>query len=250
MDGTSILSKRVKKIITLKVLVIFSALLSLYSTSSLATQNTAKLVDKTTITVQETPWKTWRKDDYFKVSYRINNLDNLIEIKALAKFESSLAGFIYFIEDLAMTPRWLVNAKSAEIINQIAINECIFITRFERLWPFSAREMVVHSRYWQNEDLSVEIAVKDAGNNIAKNKNVIRMQVITAHWKIIPVKPNQIALTYQFKVDPKGNIPLWLAKPMTLNSIWTSLNNIKAQLPKSKYQHQTKADIQEIQHKQ
>lgn len=249
MDGTSILSKRVKKIITLKVLVVFSALLSLYSASSLATKNASKPIDNPPITAQEVPWKLWRADDYFKISYRINSLDKLTEIKALAKFESSLAGFIYFIEDLAMTPRWLDNAESAEIINQIATNECIFITRFESLWPFSAREMVVHSRYWQNEDLSIEITVKDAGDNIAKNKNVIRMQVLTAHWKIIPIKPNQIALTYQFKVDPKGNIPQWLVKQMTLNSVWTSLNNIRAQLPKSKYQHQTKANIQEIQHK-
>jgi len=207
----------------------------------IATQSTTK--------GQSTPWKIWRTNAYFTVSYRNNSVENLIEIKAQATLESSLAGFIYFIEDLTVTPRWLDNAESAEIINKIATNEYIFITRFKSLWPFSAREMVVHSRYWQNKDLSIDILLKDKGDSIAKTKNVVRMQILTGHWKIIPTKPDQIAITYQFKVDPKGNIPQWLAKPMTLNGIWTTLNNIRAQLPKSKYQHQANSNIQEMQHK-
>lgn len=249
MDRTSILSKRVKKFITLKVLIIFSALLSLYSSFNLVAQNTAEVANQTYSKVKEVSWELWRTNDYFKVSYRIDDVTSLIEIKAQATFESTLAGFLYFIEDLKMTPRWLDNAASAEIISKISSNEHIFITRFKRLWPFSAREMIVHSRYWQNQDLSIEIAVKDVGYNIAKTKDFVRMQVLHDHWKIIPTQPEQIAITYQFKVDPKGSIPQWLAKPMTLNAIWTTLHNMKEQLPKSKYQQQAKANIQEIQHK-
>jgi len=249
MDRTSILSKQVKKIITLKVLMIFSVLLSLYSIQCLAAKNTAEVADKTYSKVKQVPWELWQSDDYFHVSYRIDDVTNLIEIKAQATLESTLAGFLYFIEDLKMTPRWLDNAASAEIISKISPTETIFITRFKSLWPFSAREMIVHSRYWQNQDLSIEIAVKDFGDKIQKTKNIVRMQVLSAHWKIIPTKPEKIAITYQFIVDPKGNIPQWLAKPMTLNAIWTTLNNMKEQLPKSSYQHRTKANIKEIQGK-
>jgi len=246
MDRTSILSKRVKKFITLKVLVVFSALLSLCSISSSATQTTTKTLKQTTIPPQKVTWELWRTNDDFNVSYRISAVENLIKIKAQAKFESSLAGFIYFIEDLEMAPAWLDNVESAEIISKIATNEYIFITRFESLWPFSARDLVVHSRYWQNEDLSIEILVKDAGESIAKNKSTVRMQVLTSHWKIIPTKPKQITITYQFIIDPKGNIPQWLVKPMTLEGIWTTLNNIREQLPNSKYQLYTKENIQEL----
>ena len=248
MHRTSILSQQVKKMMTLKVRMIFSALLSLYSINSLATQNTAEIANKANDKAQEMPWKLWRTDDYFKVSYRIDSVKNLIEIKAQAELTSTLAGFLYFIEDLEMTSHWLDNAESAIMISEIATNEHIFKTRFKSIWPFSAREIVVYSRYWQNQDLSIEVSLEDYGDKVAKTDDAIRMQVLSAHWKIIPTQPERISITYQFKVDPKGNIPQWLAKPMALNSIWTTLNNMREQLPKSKFQQQIKTDIQEIQH--
>jgi hypothetical protein len=67
---------------------------------------------------------------------------------------------------------------------------------------------VAYSRYWQNEDLSIEIAVKDASNALEKTQDVIRMQLLSAHWTIVPMAVDRIVITYQFMVDPKGNLPL------------------------------------------
>ena len=193
------------------------------------------------------PWKTWRESQQLKVSYRPSGYKDLIEIKAQATLNSTLSGFIYFIEDLPNMPNWLDNAESAEILEQFTVSENIFITRFNGLWPVSAREMIVHSRYWQNDDLSLEIAVIDANDFIAKHKKTVRMKVHNAHWKLIPTSANQINISYQFIVDPKGNIPQWLTKTMTLNGIWTTLNNLQEQLPKSHWQQKKKSHIQEIQ---
>ena len=192
-------------------------------------------------------WKVWQQDSELSVLYRASQYEDVIEIKAQAKVNSSLAGFIYFIEDFKQASHWLDNVESAKCIRHISSEENVFITRFKGLWPISAREIVAHSRYWQNEDLSVEITVKDAGDTIKKNQNVIRMKVISAHWTIVPLGTGRIAITYQFMVDPKGNIPLWLTKPITLNGIWTTLHNIQNQLPKSKWQQKVKSNIQEIQ---
>tara|TARA_R110000803_G_scaffold56369_3_gene113673 strand:+ start:5073 stop:5786 length:714 start_codon:yes stop_codon:yes gene_type:complete len=236
------LSKQTKKTSAVTTLWLLTTLLSLYSVSSLAVKSTPQSMDKS----KHEAWQVWRQDAELKVSYRASQYDDLIEIKAQAQLASSLAGFIYFIEDLNQLPHWLDNAESAKVINQIALNENIFITRFKGLWPVSAREMVVYSHYWQNNDLSVEIAVKDASDSITATKNTVRMQVIKAHWQIVPTKVNQIKINYQFIVDPKGNIPQWLTKPMTLNGIWTTLNNIREQLPHSQWQQKSRIDIQEL----
>lgn len=244
MDRTSILNKQVKKTLTFKVVMILSAYFSLLSMQSLAIQSTVEAINASYSETQESPWKLWRTNDAFKVSYRINNITNLVEIKAQARFDSTLSGFLYFIEDLNLTPDWLDNASSAELIEEVSHNEHIFNIKFKSIWPFLSREMVVHSTYWQNEDLSIDILVEDA-KNISKTQNVVRMQVLSAHWKIEPIQPKQIDITYQFMIDPKGNVPQWLAKPMTLRGIWSSLQNMKEQLPKSRYQQDTKANINE-----
>tara|TARA_B110000211_G_scaffold3799_2_gene4420 strand:- start:5545 stop:6258 length:714 start_codon:yes stop_codon:yes gene_type:complete len=237
------LNKQTKKTSAATTLWLLTILFGLFSLSSLAAEKNSQNTDKS----KNEPWQVWRQDAELKVSYRTSQYNDLLEIKAQAQVASSLAGFMYFLEDLALLPVWLDNAESAKIINQITANENIFITRFKGLWPVSAREMVVHSHYWQNDNLSVEIAVKDASDSIIATKNTIRMQVLKAHWLVVPTKTSQIEISYQFIVDPKGNIPQWLTKPMTLNGIWTTLNNIREQLPNSPGQQKSRADIQEWQ---
>lgn len=237
------MNKQTKKTSAATTLWLLTILFGLFSLSSLAAENNSQSKDKS----KNEPWQVWRQDAELKVSYRTSQYNDLLEIKAQAQVASSLAGFMYFLEDLALLPVWLDNAESAKIINQITANENIFITRFKGLWPVSAREMVVHSHYWQNDNLSVEIAVKDASDSIIATKNTIRMQVLKAHWLVVPTKTSQIEISYQFIVDPKGNIPQWLTKPMTLNGIWTTLNNIREQLPNSPGQQKSRADIQEWQ---
>lgn len=237
------MNKQTKKTSAATTLWLLTILFGLFSLSSLAAEKNSQNTDKS----KNEPWQVWRQDAELKVSYRTSQYNDLLEIKAQAQVASSLAGFMYFLEDLALLPVWLDNAESAKIINQITANENIFITRFKGLWPVSAREMVVHSHYWQNDNLSVEIAVKDASDSIIATKNTIRMQVLKAHWLVVPTKTSQIEISYQFIVDPKGNIPQWLIKPMTLNGIWTTLNNIREQLPNSPGQQKSRADIQEWQ---
>lgn len=237
------MNKQTKKTSAATTLWLLTILFGLFSLSSLAAEKNSQNTDKS----KNEPWQVWRQDTELKVSYRTSQYNDLLEIKAQAQVASSLAGFMYFLEDIALLPVWLDNAESAKIINQITANENIFITRFKGLWPVSAREMVVHSHYWQNDNLSVEIAVKDASDSIIATKNTIRMQVLKAHWLVVPTKTSQIEISYQFIVDPKGNIPQWLIKPMTLNGIWTTLNNIREQLPNSPGQQKSRADIQEWQ---
>lgn len=237
------MNKQTKKTSAATTLWLLTILFGLFSLPSLAAEKNSQNTDKS----KNEPWQVWRQDAELKVSYRTSQYNDLLEIKAQAQVASSLAGFMYFLEDLALLPVWLDNAESAKIINQITANENIFITRFKGLWPVSAREMVVHSHYWQNDNLSVEIAVKDASDSIIATKNTIRMQVLKAHWLVVPTKTSQIEISYQFIVDPKGNIPQWLTKPMTLNGIWTTLNNIREQLPNSPGQQKSRADIQEWQ---
>jgi hypothetical protein len=247
MHWSSILSKQAKKIIVTLALVVFSVFLSLYSRVSFASKSNTALVSINADSTQQKPWQLWRSNEALKVSYRASEYDDLIEIKAQAQLASSLGGFIHFIEDLSNIAHWLDNAESAEIISQISNNENIFITRFKGLWPVSARDMVVHSRYWQNPDLSLEIAVTDAGETIKKTNKAIRMQVLKAHWTIVPTALGQIDISYQFIVDPAGNIPQWLTKTMTLRSIWSTLDNLSTQLPESKWQQQHRPGIKELQ---
>lgn len=260
MDKDAILSKLVKKINTMTAIFILSSIFGFYSTLSVAQPNTSKISLNSQIALPKTPdtkaihtsianspqWKVWRTNDNSTVSYRASEYKGLLEIKAQATVHSTLSGFIYFIEDLTQVNQWLDNVKSSEIIQQISATENIFITQFKGVWPISAREMLIHSRYWQNDDLSIEIVITDASNISKASNNTIRIQVHRAQWNLIPKKGGELEIIYQFVVDPKGKLPQWLVKSMTLRSIWLTLANLQKQLPLSKWQQHRKTHIKEL----
>jgi hypothetical protein len=196
-------------------------------------------------------WKTWKENKNIKVNYQQIKGSNLIEIKATLNVKSSLAGFLLFIQDTKNIKQWLDNAKSSEVLKQLAPQENIFITRFKSYWPISARYMVVNSRYWQNDDLSLEIAVKDVieKKSLEKeyiNNDMIKIEVIKAHWLIEPTSDNNINIVYNIIADPKGSIPFWLTKRVSLNSLWKTMNNMHKQLPISPWQQQSLPNIKEF----
>jgi len=190
----------------------------------------------------------------------------LVEIKATAKVNSTLAGFLLFIQQVDNTSNWLVNASTSKIIKQISVSENVFYIKFLGVWPLRPRLLVLHSAYWQNDDLSVEISLSD-DNSITDTKinkllgedmhKFLRIKTYQAHWKITPDKrntaklaeqtvPPPLLIEYTFIADGIGDSPKWLAEHLALKSIWKSMRNIKRQLPTSQWQESSIEGITEL----
>lgn len=184
----------------------------------------------------QAPWQTWKKNKTITILTRTSEHQSLPEIKATLVVNSTLSGFISFISDYEHLPNWLFNAQSAALLKQVSPQENIFITKFQSIWPVKPREMVIHSVIKQNDDYSLEIEASDASASVEVSTGFIQMQVIKAHWYIMPHSANEISITYSVIVDAKGNIPKWISKRMALKGIWATLSNIQQQLPNSKWQ--------------
>lgn len=194
-----------------------------------------------------TPWQLWRNKDEVKIEYRPVRQDQFIEIKASTTIESSLSGFLLFIEDANNIPNWLANASSSQFLKKISATENIFRTEFKGFWPIQTRDIIIHSKYRQNEDFSVDIFTLDAGDFQKPYANIIRVELISGHWLIKPIYNAipRVHVAYTFVVDAKGNIPLWLNKKLALKGIWETMQNIKQQLPKSAWQTKKHIAIKE-----
>lgn len=225
-------------------LTILSLVISLCFSSQSFAKNTSS--NFTTEPLNYSSWKTWKENKNIKVNYQQIKGSDLIEIKAQATIQSSLAGFLFFIQDTDNITQWLDNAHSSNVLKQISPQENVFITSFKSYWPITERYMVVSSRYWQNEDLSLEIEVKDINEKEYLNNEQIKIELLKAHWKITPVDRQNINIVYTIIADPKGAIPFWLTKRISLNSLWKTMNNMQKQLPLSPWQKHTIKKIKEF----
>lgn len=181
-------------------------------------------------------WKTWRTHNNMSLHFVEDIESTFIKVKATLKVKSTLSGFLLFIQDTDNISNWLDNAEKTNVIKQIASNENIFSTYFSAVWPFEQRDIVVQTRYWQNDDLTIEISVNDASSEIMPHKGYIRMNMLYAHWKIKPLDDGNIYIEHQLLVDPKGSMPNWLANNITLRSMWKTMLNIQMLLPDSSWQ--------------
>jgi len=194
------------------------------------------------------PWTLWKKESSTAIYYRKVPDSDLIEIEAKVRLTSSLSGFLFFLQDTDNIPNWLDNAKKSKILDIIDANNLIFKTKFYGFWPIKSREMIIKSRQWQNDDLSIEILIENALNYPASD-NTILVDVISAHWLITPNSEKEINVTYTFIVDAKGSLPMWLVNRVALKSIWKTLVNIKDQLPHSRWQSSKLELIKEMNEK-
>jgi hypothetical protein len=184
-------------------------------------------------------WKTWKQNNNIHVTYHKSKNSPLIEIKVNATMQSSLSGFLLFIQDTKNMPIWLNNAESSQVLEHISAQENIFVVNFKSFWPVSERYMIINSSHWQNDDLSVEIEVENVNDETYFQNDMIKIEVLKAHWLIEPADNGNINVTYTVIADPKGIIPHWIVKRISLNSLWKTMNNMYEQLPLSNWQTHT-----------
>jgi len=195
-------------------------------------------------------WTAWKDNENTSIHYRNTQNDKLIEIKAQITVKSSIAGFILFLQDTQIVHQWLDNAKSSKTLEQSSLNKNVFITYFNGFWPVQPRYMLLASTYKQRADLSVEIQVQNIESNsypqIHQLKSQIKIEVLAAQWEIVPNKDNTLTVEYTFTADPKGNLPFWLMKRLSLKGIEKTMRNINEQLPSSKWQLHHLPNIKEL----
>ena len=205
---------------------------------------------KATSLTPELPWKEWKQSKNLSVSSRVSTIDNLTEIKVTAIVNSSLSGFLLFIEDVSNTPTWLTKASSSKIVKIISPTEHIFTVNFSAIWPLKPRHLQLHSKYWQNNDLSIEIQLKDDFSLDLEHKDAVRVKFYQGRWLLTPVltnkKQKQLSIEYTFTADNGGEMPKWLADQLTLKFILKSMKNMSLQLPQSKWQLKTIPGITEL----
>jgi hypothetical protein len=209
----------------------------------------AHIVKAASVT-SELPWTQWKKSTNLSVSSRVSTIDKLTEIKTTAIVNSSLSGFLLFIEDVNNTSAWLTNATSSKIVKQLSATDHIFTVNFSAIWPLKPRHLQLHSHYWQNDDLSVEIKLKDDFSIDIEHSDAVRIKFYEGHWLLTPIINNkrqkQLIIEYRFIADNGGEMPKWFADQLALKSILKSMKQMSQQLPQSKWQQQTKPGIIEL----
>jgi hypothetical protein len=85
------------------------------------------------------------------------------------------------------------------------------------------------------EEDKISIKIDDVGQQYPSQSNTVRMTNIHGEWKVIKLANNFIEISYQGTGNASGNIPIWLANKVLIDSTYATFVNLSEILKDEKY---------------
>jgi len=106
---------------------------------------------------------------------------------------------------------WVYSTKSSKVLKRVSDAEVICYSEKTMPWPVSNRDVVLQFRVAVDAATGVLTA---RGNTVqwpvAEKDGVVRVPQATVAWRATPASPTTIAIEYEARIDPGGDVPAWV----------------------------------------
>jgi hypothetical protein len=157
------------------------------------------------------------------------------EIWAKTVVKASPSSLLRLLNDLRQAPQWIDNCLDVRLLKGGDSNINIVQSTFSAPWPMQNRDMVTQSITHIKGD-SIVINIQDLGQQYPKQKNTVRMTNIQGQWTVTKIAPDLIEISYQGTGNASGNVPLWLANKVLVDSTYQTFLQLSDIISHDKYQ--------------
>lgn len=179
------------------------------------------------------PWKFRHEKNGVKVFTRRDSATGILELKLRTEVKAPLHAVVALANDVPNLKNWAYRLDESYLIKKISDTEGYMYMRTDFPYPFSDRDMVIHYVIKQDPvTLQVTSTSKSAYQLLPEKKGIIRIKLIETKWTYTPLANGLVALEYQLKSDPAGNIPKWLINLAADDGPVKSILGLKEQLPR------------------
>ncbi len=164
---------------------------------------------KTEVTV-DLDWVLRHEKGVLKVYTRQNPDSGIQEVRITTRMNTPLAGFLSALSDVSAYQSWVYKCSEARLLETVNEQEFYYYSKTDLPFPVSDRDLVVHSRQWQDENGVIHSISNARPDYLPAQKSVVRIRSFRSYWKIQSSGADQVAIDYEIKTNPGGNIPAWI----------------------------------------
>jgi hypothetical protein len=187
--------------------------------------------------ISQKDWELVKSKDDIYIYKRGVEGSSLKELKVVSNFQSSLSGFVSFVQDVPAQTSYMYNCSHARVLKEINNKELIFYQQIKAPWPFSDRDGIYHQVIEQNANTRVvTIRCAAIGNYLPVSKNFIRITRMNSSWTIKPNQNGTVNAEYIFFGDPGGTLPIWLINMFIAEAPYKTQVKIHELITQKKYQ--------------
>ncbi len=181
-------------------------------------------------------WEKVKVKNGIVVYVRENSLSDVNEVRAEATVNATLSAVVYLIKHVEKQPDWAYATKEARVIKKINNYRWLIYTRTDAPWPVDDRDCVSDITMKQFSDSSIFIKTINVDTVLDEVENVVRIPMVKASWRLIPVDANTTKVRFQILVDLGGSVPAWVVNLFIENGPYNTMANFKEEVAKKKYQ--------------
>lgn len=185
-------------------------------------------------------WQLEKTKDTVQVYSRDNsnqhNNTAYKEILAITSVKASPSALLNLLNDIERAPQWIDSCISVVLLSGKDDKYKLVLSTFSAPWPLNNREMLTKS-LTTIQDQQIIIDIMDAGQTLPLQKNTVRMTEIQGQWTIKILEEGVIEIRYQGSGNPAGNIPMWLANKVLIDSTFNTFTKLSRLVTEDIYQH-------------
>ncbi len=140
------------------------------------------------------------------------------EFRGIVDIKTSLSALCSVMNSFSDYPCWYYKCILGQDVKKLNDKEGYVYLIYQIPWPYNDRDLIVRYELTQREDRTVFIDIKgnpeELKNNpefISEKKGLIRIYKASGRWRFAPKKDGFIEVEYQLYMEPRGNLPAWLA---------------------------------------
>ncbi len=156
------------------------------------------------------PWELIKEKGPLKVYTRKSTDSDIKEIRMTTNIKAPIEDFVRALSDADSYKEWVYKCESSRLVKKISDFELYYQVETDFPFPFSDRDLVVHTtQKFDGPDSFYSHSI--ARPNFQPEENgVVRIDLFESHWKVTSRDDGSIDIDYHSKVDPAGYIPQWI----------------------------------------
>ncbi len=170
---------------------------------------------------------------------------NLPMFRGVTVIEESIFDILAVMQDTSRNVEWMHNCEEARRIEQLNEWEVFIYTRTGAPWPVSDRDVVIHT-YFQivPAEKKVLIDLKAASHQAQPLVDgVVRMPRLDGHYEFTMLSAKSTKVDFKVNAEPGGLLPRWVARMVSRDIPYKTLDNLRAQVKKTRGAQEYKSFI-------
>lgn len=157
-------------------------------------------------------WDSVKKEGAIEVFTRNNSGSDLKEIRITLKVRSTVPRIVELLGNVPRYKEWVYKCSYSERLKTVHANEFYYYIVSDFPFPFSDRDLIVHSKQQIDPKTGAYTSHSVAGPSHLKGEQegLVRIPLFESSWLITPISQDQVYIDYQAISSPGGDIPVWL----------------------------------------